>query len=62
MQSGPEEELEQPLHFLEPSRRKKMNKNKNTVSLDSKAGDVLTPAWAGGSGNRPWESGIFGTR
>ena len=39
-----------------------MNKNKNTVSLDSKAGDVLTPAWAGGSGNRPWESGIFGTR
>lgn len=39
-----------------------MNKNKNTVSLDSKAGDVLTPAGAGGSGNRPWESGIFRTR
>lgn len=39
-----------------------MNKNKNTVSLVSKAGDVLTPAEAGSSGNRPWESGIFGTR
>lgn len=25
-----------------------MNKNKNTVSLDSKAGDVLTPAEVGG--------------
>lgn len=39
-----------------------MNKNKNTVSLDAKAGDVLTTAGAGGSGKRPWESGIFGTR
>lgn len=39
-----------------------MNTYKNTVSLDSKAGDVLTPAGAGGSGNSPWESGIFGPR
>lgn len=39
-----------------------MNKNKNTASLGSKAGDVLSPAEAGGSGNGPWESGIFGTR
>lgn len=40
--------------FLEASEwraeKEKMNKNKNTVSLDSKAGDVLTPVEVGGGG------------
>lgn len=45
---GPEEEPPLPGSVrVEGRKKKKMNKNKNTVSLDSKAGDVLTPVEGG---------------